>query len=238
MNETPLASAVEKGQVEIVRVLLAHGADPNLGSLLSFASARGYKAIVALLLEHGADPNRADSFFGTPWQAATENDHEDVVELLASRGAKAEARESSGRSLHELIERGAPPAAIRRELLAQIDPNGPDPTPFGSDTRFYSWRTPMHMVARTESRSYMDYAKNLLEFGATANGGDDSSAGPLAWAIISRKFDLAELLMQKGASREAALRAAVAEGLLDYHRTLLQRSADVNAVDENNESST
>jgi ankyrin repeat protein len=60
---TPLHRAVEAGQVEAARVLLAAGADVNAvgdsGTALSLAAARGDVAMVEMLLEHEADPNLA-----------------------------------------------------------------------------------------------------------------------------------------------------------------------------------
>jgi ankyrin repeat protein len=61
---SPLTHAAREGQLHIVRLLLEHGADPNLpegaaprGQALYEACCRNHLEIAKLLLEHGADPN-------------------------------------------------------------------------------------------------------------------------------------------------------------------------------------
>jgi ankyrin repeat protein len=61
---SPLSYAAREGHLHIVRLLLAHGADPNLpedaapaGRALFEACVQNHVEIARLLLEHGADPN-------------------------------------------------------------------------------------------------------------------------------------------------------------------------------------
>ncbi|KAJ7110469.1 ankyrin repeat-containing domain protein, partial [Mycena epipterygia] len=55
-----LQAAAFQGNLEIVKLLLAHGANPNIeggqnGTALQAATVCGHTDIVKVLLEHGAD---------------------------------------------------------------------------------------------------------------------------------------------------------------------------------------
>jgi ankyrin repeat protein len=54
---------------------------------LCFASENGYLEIVKILLDHGANPNFADEFGRTPLHRAALMRYEKVVDLLLKRGA-------------------------------------------------------------------------------------------------------------------------------------------------------
>src|SRR5436190_23265263 len=71
-GQTPLTVAVATGNVDIVKKLLAAGADPNQASgkngetPLTLATRRGSEELVALLIEGGADINKPNSMPLTP----------------------------------------------------------------------------------------------------------------------------------------------------------------------------
>ena len=100
---TPLYSAVRLiGTSIVIRLLLAHGADPNLGVhpplTLAVGEIHGSVALCRLLLAHGADvecvnpyltPRHAEqSQFVNPylWSACLEHDQPDMALLLLDRG--------------------------------------------------------------------------------------------------------------------------------------------------------
>lgn len=91
----PLQNAAGGGHIEIVRLLLAHGADPNLpeegiaprGKALYSAVYHGHHDIAKLLLEHGAQPDQeVESSADAVWIAIRNRDKR-MIELLGSYGA-------------------------------------------------------------------------------------------------------------------------------------------------------
>ena len=57
---------------------------------LHFASKRGHLEVVRLLLGHGADVHIRGSESRTPFQQATEEGHHEIAQLLLEHGAQRE----------------------------------------------------------------------------------------------------------------------------------------------------
>ena len=94
MKVSPLASASAAGQLEIARVLIAHGANVNARAAGDFtplheSAASGRIEFAQLLLEHGADVNAKTSDGKTPLDYAREHNRDEMVELLESYARQA-----------------------------------------------------------------------------------------------------------------------------------------------------
>jgi len=84
-----LAAAIEAKQIEMVKFLLEHGADPNgpyyTSKVLNVAVATRQAEAVRLLLEHGADPRSVDAKM---IDAARKQDDVEIVRLLQEARAR------------------------------------------------------------------------------------------------------------------------------------------------------
>ena len=104
-GETPMTAAVRAGNMDAIRILLEHGADPNLGNNggkllsqdtpLSLAAYHGHLEICRLLIDHNADTDVATNpsqpaTCGGKWTCldwAIFQRHDEVAEYLKGVGA-------------------------------------------------------------------------------------------------------------------------------------------------------
>ncbi|MGP3920902.1 ankyrin repeat domain-containing protein [Nonomuraea sp. 10N515B] len=119
-GSTALYRAAVQGDADLVRMLLAAGADPDResggdteGLPLCAAACWGHIEVVAALLDAGADPDRREDegvadMTALHWAAS--NEHLAVVNALLERGAGPDARNAAGRTaLSHAAEQGATP---------------------------------------------------------------------------------------------------------------------------------
>lgn len=99
-NMQPLVFAVNFGSIEIVRLLLESGADPDIkiegATVLATAAMNGYARIAALLLEAGA---RVDERYGnesTPLMNAVFMNHASTVETILKHDPNLSLENSDG----------------------------------------------------------------------------------------------------------------------------------------------
>lgn len=91
----PLGVAAREGHEEVVRILLAAGARPNVqtGDLhwkppILWAAINGHSGVVRLLLDAGADPNLEGCERGTALEAAERRRETVMVKMLLQSGAR------------------------------------------------------------------------------------------------------------------------------------------------------
>jgi uncharacterized protein len=177
---TALMLAAAGGDVAVVTPLVDAGADVNakehdrLQTPLIFAAANGRVAVVRLLLARGADPNAATKL--TDLAALSRNGENPDGRNLA---VKPETRTRSG-----------PPRVLIPGLERQ--------PLFNEQVAWQGGMTPLLYAAR---QGAIDVARALLDAGVDVNqrkGGDHASA--LLVATVNGRFDLADLLVSRGAN--------------------------------------
>lgn len=123
---TPFLRAAQSGDVELMKLLLAHGADPTIATtnnVTALAAAAGIGWVqgitfersehdsleaARLCLDLGIDPNTVDGDGRTALHGAAHKGRNEVVELLVGHGAKLDARDRGSRDTvaGELLGRG------------------------------------------------------------------------------------------------------------------------------------
>jgi ankyrin repeat protein len=232
---TPMFLAAQNGSPAMIEILLKAGVDPNAPILshgetaLMMAARTGKPEAVKALLDHHASVNATETLRGTTalmW--AAEEGHANIVQLLLANGAEVDLQS-------KVIK------PIRRNGLGFArSPNGqPTGDPMGG-------LTALLFAARQGS---LETARVLVAAGADVNKTAVDSSSPLLVAVQNGNYDVARLLLDRGAdvnrtndknwsplylavANRDALTTAVpppsSDGVLDFIKMLLDRSADTN----------
>jgi ankyrin repeat protein len=174
------------------------------GAPLSNAAAAGRMDIVQLLLDHGADPNLPEEQYapkGKALYSAVYHGHYEIAKLLLERGAFPNPpAESSGDALW--VSRQWRPDKRMEQLLLSYGAT-PAPERPGEDwsTREHNWLriSPLHAAARDGD---MKKAKQLLDAGADLTARDEHiRSTPLAWAAKFGQLEMVKFLLKRGAPK-------------------------------------
>ena len=104
---SPLHEAARGGHVEILLLLLDHGAvvsaqNTSLTTPLHLAALMGRGAVLLLLLDHGADASSKDNFGGTALHSAALAGQRETARLLLHRGADLQSKTNDGRTPEDM----------------------------------------------------------------------------------------------------------------------------------------
>jgi ankyrin repeat protein len=181
---TPLQVACLNGNAGFVELLLEAGADPNAATpggetALMTASRTGVADAVNVLLAHSADPNAKEGLRRqTALMWAAGEGHSEAIKALLERGADLRARSNAGWTALLFAVREGHIDAVQTLLHAGTDVNDALPANTGGARR------------RPE--------------GAPGGADDPRGLSALHLAVASRHYELAAMLLDKGADPNAS----------------------------------
>jgi ankyrin len=247
LTEPLLPVAAHSGNIEMARLLLEHGADPNKeGEFSDYhfplyeAISKGYYPMVELLLAKGATAKRGMALAASLGQL-------DILPLLLDHGADpsaglhAAARENRVEALQLLLDRGGMPDTKDSGGNTALDAAGVS----RSDEAFAllsKYTTKLHDVHGFIQAGRQDLLQRALKSGMDPNGAHPK--GPLLhFAIQAHNAAAVEILLQAGAKpdtvglcphhdgKKPSLHCAVEENALDAARILLRYGARPDCID-------
>ncbi|KAI9762377.1 MAG: hypothetical protein M1840_001270 [Geoglossum simile] len=187
---TPLFLAVMGGHAEVVKLLLAKGANGTIEckrTLLSFAAGNGNFTIVDTLLESGAPPNYKDDDGRAPILYAAMEGHQEIVDLLVSCGADPNCEDDDGRTpvLYAAMEGHQEIMNLLLERGSNINYRGKD------------GKTPLlHAIIDGDLRA----VNSLLKMKADPDDKSDDGTTPLFCATLMDHRGIMYLLRERGAA--------------------------------------
>ena len=198
MSQTPLISACRNHAVDSARILLRHGADPNIdcnGTALSYAAMHGNLGVVQLLLEKGVDVE-APWHNNTVLHVAAGRPNIAIVQLLLDHNADVHARSRHGLTALGIAAGKYGGEGVIRMLLdhkADIEDKSSDES-----------ETPLHTAARN---GILDNVRALLDRGAHIEARNSKGETPLMKVVQNKQIpgaDIVRLLLRRGADANAA----------------------------------
>ncbi|TRY57576.1 hypothetical protein DNTS_023504 [Danionella cerebrum] len=229
---TPLMAAASGGYVDIVKLLLVHGADVNAQSstgntALTYACAGGFLDVVQVLLKEGANIEDHNENGHTPLMEAASAGHVEVARVLLEYGAgiNTHSNEFKESALTLACYKGH--LDMVRFLLEA-----------GADQEHKT--DEMHTALMEACMDgHVEVAQLLLDSGAQVNMPADSFESPLTLAACGGHVALAALLIERGANLEEVndegytpLMEAAREGHEEMVALLLAQGANINAQTE------
>ncbi|XP_007528009.2 ankyrin repeat and SOCS box protein 3 isoform X1 [Erinaceus europaeus] len=197
---TPLFLAVENGQIDVLRLLLRHGANVN-GShsmcgwnSLHQATFQENAEIIRLLLKKGANKECQDDFGITPLFVAAQYGNLESLRVLISSGANVNCQALDKATPLFIAAQEGHTACV--ELLLS---NGADPNLYCSED---NWQLPIHAAAQMGHTKILDLLLPLTDQ-ACDTGTDKVS--PVYSAVFGGQEDCLERLLQYGYNPDAQM---------------------------------
>ncbi|KAJ4322466.1 hypothetical protein N0V84_004822 [Fusarium piperis] len=237
-GETALWWAINNGRTDMCRLLLEHGADPDLtpeGAVPPLVESVFVHSLdmMKLLVEHKANIEKTE-MPGKGWQrtalhAAIDYGHSDQVEYLLKQGADPNVKDSDELwGLFSAAENGRTDM-VRMLVEAKAELNSLS----GSE----KW-TPLHAANK-----FPETAELLVELGADLTVLTRSLYSPLDMAVFHGQRATIDVILRKAKVKfdlglegtRKAMVNAVDENYVEAIEAILEAGADVNALDPSND---
>src|SRR5688572_21041143 len=194
---TALHWAVQRDDVVMVEALLRSGAKPGVATRLGvtplyLAATNGSAAVLTRLLAAGADPNSAMPDGETVLMTASRAGNVDVVRTLVDRGADFRRKEPA-KGQTALMWAAAENNAGVVKLLIERGADVKEQSKSGSFT-------PYLFAVRG---GHVDATKALLDAGVNVNESLPDGTSALVLAVINAHYELASVLLDRGANPSA-----------------------------------
>jgi len=224
-HQRPISAAAHRNDVAMVRLLLEHGADPNLpeeasprGHALWDAVYYGYRELTHLLVAHGADPNAMVESSGTPMGHARKDP--ELFQLLVAHGGNDQPSDKA--RLERLIDDGD---LVGVEALLRANPDL-----VRNGTAYWN----EGIMAGPANGGTREMLELLMKYGATVP--PISKWGP---NYYFKRYEIAAFLLERGMDanhmswhRVTLLHHVAAQGDLAKMRLLLDYGAAIDAIDD------
>ncbi|RYP73230.1 hypothetical protein DL769_004250 [Monosporascus sp. CRB-8-3] len=229
-QSTPLHFAAERDHVNIARLLLEHGADPNAvrsdqSTPLHLAVEKGDVEFISLLLDKKATLNVLNRSHQTPLRLAAANGEHDITGFLLERdGIDVNTPDTRGETvLHDACAKGWEDIVeqlLRKEAAVDVQDD--------------KERSPMHDASMCDN---VEVVRKLIAAEASVDIRDASGRTPIYEASAHGNADIAEELITGGASvnihdmtGKTPLHVASAHDYARVVEVLLAHNASINAV--------